>query len=105
MSSVVDINSRYPDSKVHGANMRPIWSQQGPGGPHVDPMDFAIWVYHADELSKIPYDIVSISYRTDELLNHPYETMCHDFSIRVSFTCKRPEFRIEILTCSALPTF
>ena len=32
-----------PDSKVHGANMGPIWGQQGPGGPHVGPMNFAIW--------------------------------------------------------------
>ena len=34
----------YPDSKVHGANMGPIWGRQGPGGPHVGPMNFAIWV-------------------------------------------------------------
>ena len=34
----------YPDSKVHGANMAPIWGRQDPGGPHVDPMTFAIWV-------------------------------------------------------------
>ena len=33
-----------PDSKVHGANMGPIWGQQDPGGPHVGPMNFAIWV-------------------------------------------------------------
>ena len=26
-----------PDSKVHGANMGPIWGQQDPGGPHVSP--------------------------------------------------------------------
>ena len=32
-----------PDSKVHGANMGPIWGRQGPGGPHVDPMNFTIW--------------------------------------------------------------
>ena len=32
------------DSKVHGANMGPIWGRQDPGGPHVGPMDFAIWV-------------------------------------------------------------
>ena len=32
-----------PDSKVHGANMRPIWGRQDPGGPHVGPMNFAIW--------------------------------------------------------------
>ena len=31
------------ESKVHGANMGPIWGRQDPGGPHVDPMDFAIW--------------------------------------------------------------
>ena len=24
----------YPDSKVHGANMGPIWGRQDPGGPH-----------------------------------------------------------------------
>ena len=33
----------YPDSKVHGANMGPIWGRQDPGGPHVGPMNFAIW--------------------------------------------------------------
>ena len=29
-----------PDSKVHGAN---IWGLQDPGGPHVGPMNLAIW--------------------------------------------------------------
>ena len=32
-----------PDSKVHGANMGPIWVRQDPDGPHVGPMNFAIW--------------------------------------------------------------
>ena len=32
-----------PDSKVHGALMGPIWGRQDPGGPHVHPMNFAIW--------------------------------------------------------------
>ena len=32
-----------PDSKVHGANMGPIWGREDPGGPHVGPMNFAIW--------------------------------------------------------------
>ena len=32
-----------PDSKVHEANMGPIWGRQDPGGPHVGPMNFAIW--------------------------------------------------------------
>ena len=32
-----------PDSKVHGGNMGPILGWQDPGGPHVGPMNFAIW--------------------------------------------------------------
>ena len=34
---------KVPDSKVHGANMGPIWGRQDPGGPHVGPMNFVIW--------------------------------------------------------------
>ena len=34
-----------PDSKVHGANIGPIWGRQDPGGPHVGPMNFANWAY------------------------------------------------------------
>ena len=29
-----------PDSKVHGANLGPIWSRQDPGGPQVVPMNY-----------------------------------------------------------------
>ena len=36
-------SSYLPDSKVHGAHMGPIWGRQDPGGPHVGPMNFAIW--------------------------------------------------------------
>ena len=34
----------FPDNKVHDTNMEPIWGQHDPGGPHVGPMNFAIWV-------------------------------------------------------------
>ena len=34
----------YPDSKVHGANMGPTWVLLAPDGPHVGPMNLAIWV-------------------------------------------------------------
>ena len=34
----------YPDSKVHGANMGPIWGRQDPGGPYVGPINFVVWV-------------------------------------------------------------
>ena len=36
----------YPDSKVNGANMGPIWGRQDPGGRNVGPMNFAIWVFN-----------------------------------------------------------
>ena len=41
--SGLNVEKIDPDSKVHGANMGPIWGQQDPGGPHVGPMNFAIW--------------------------------------------------------------
>ena len=31
------------DTKVHGANMGPIWGRQDPDGRHVGPMNLAIW--------------------------------------------------------------
>ena len=43
--SMVLKDSDCPDSKVHGANMGLIWGQQDPGGPHVGPMNFVIWVH------------------------------------------------------------
>ena len=35
---------KYPDSKIHGAKMGPIWGRQDPGGPHVGLVNLAIWV-------------------------------------------------------------
>ena len=32
--------TKSPDSKVHGANMGPIWGGQVPGEPHVGPMNY-----------------------------------------------------------------
>ena len=32
----------FPDSKVHGANMGPIWGRQEPGEPFFGPMNLAI---------------------------------------------------------------
>ena len=40
-----------PDSKVHGANMGPIWGRQDPGGPRVGPINFDIWDIHASILT------------------------------------------------------
>ena len=35
---------RFPDSKIHGANMGPTWVLSAPDGPHVGPMNLAIRV-------------------------------------------------------------
>ena len=43
----------YPDSKVHGADMGPIWGRQDPGGPHVCPMNFPIWVSIAEDTTPL----------------------------------------------------
>ena len=40
----IGLGKGFPDSKVHGADMGPTWSRQDPGGPHVGPVNFAIWV-------------------------------------------------------------
>ena len=39
------LHSQYhmSDSKLHVANMGPIWGRQDPCGPHVGRMNFAIW--------------------------------------------------------------
>ena len=52
-----------PDSKIHGANMGPIWGRQDPGGPHVGPMNFAIWVIgqHAHNWH-LPYGQCMVTY-------------------------------------------
>ena len=31
------------NNKINGANMGSIWGRQDPGGPHLGPMNFAIW--------------------------------------------------------------
>ena len=40
---LISIRELVPDSKIHGANMDPIWGRQDPGGPHVGPVNFVIW--------------------------------------------------------------
>ena len=39
-----DAPDHFHESMVHGANMGPIWDRQDQGGPHVGPMNFAIWI-------------------------------------------------------------
>ena len=46
------MRGHYPKPKVHGANMGPIWGRQEPDGPHVGPMNLAIWVCRATSPSQ-----------------------------------------------------
>ena len=43
-----------PDRKVHGASMGPIWDRQDPGGPHVGPINFALWDVILDRAITVP---------------------------------------------------
>ena len=43
-TGIITIIEPFPDSKVYGAIMGPIWGQQEPGGLYDGPMNFAIWV-------------------------------------------------------------
>ena len=49
-----------PDSKVHRANMRPIWGRHDAGGPHVGPMNFAIWEILPDVRQRLIYPLCSV---------------------------------------------
>ena len=55
VSPLVNPSNEIPDNKVHGANMGPIWDRQDPGGPHVGPMNLAIWdaIEHLKDLKII----------------------------------------------------
>ena len=56
------LKQNIPDSKVHGANMGPIWGQPDPGGPHVGPMNFAIWKSEFELTKETPYLTLLMSY-------------------------------------------
>ena len=41
-----------PESKVHGANMGPTWVLSALVGPHVGPVNFAIWIVWNNEIRR-----------------------------------------------------
>ena len=43
----------YPDSEVHGAKMGPTWVLLAPDGPHIGPVNLAIWVV-------MPHDVAGV---------------------------------------------
>ena len=42
-SDFSDTVQYIPDSKVHGTHLGPTWVLSAPDGPHVGPMNLAIW--------------------------------------------------------------
>ena len=76
-SSSTEVIQMYPDSKVHGANMGPIWGRQGPGGPHVGPMNPAIWVLCAI----CTWEIMSTFYKW--LCSQLYEFTTNDENVQI----------------------
>ena len=82
---MLSILFRYPDSKVYGAHMGPTWGRQDPGGLHVGPMNFVIWVsmYQAQKIKE------NYEYNQLEMSIHRY---CADKSaqkagIQIAFCC------------------
>ena len=51
------INVILSDSKVRGANMGPIWGWHEAGGPHVSPLNFAIWFHKNGNASQMTSSI------------------------------------------------
>ena len=78
----------YPDSKVHGANMGPTWGRQGPGGPHVGPMNFAIWGVIKDEAKTWSWYYFSSLCR----VNNSYEQIASWSGCQGPVSIQRPSF-------------
>ena len=85
-------------ARFNGANMRPIWGLQDPGGSHVGPMNFVIWVtftlsYYLPGLQKdldsnrdaIWSDYYRVQNNSIVYCNHCDRTTFHKFNIRISF--------------------
>ena len=58
-----------PDSKIHWANMGSSWDRQDAGGPHVGPMDFAIWEPLKSESG---HDAHFVYYNCDNKVRHVF---------------------------------
>ena len=69
----------YPDSKVHGANMGSIWGREDPSGPHVGPINFAIWGAYNWSILKIPHALIFIPMIQSCL------TFTHDMTVELSW--------------------
>ena len=74
----------YPDNKVHGANMGPIWGRQDPGGPNVGPMNFATWGRMLLIIKMLSNDFLSDVVSRQAVLYHINDHVVSIYSRRVS---------------------
>ena len=106
----VNIFQAYPDSKVHGAIMGPIWGRQDPGGPHVGPMNFVIWVlFHIVKIKKELNDHITLYWYIMETMENtccrtPYIIHLRAVMMVVSSPLKPPAVNEQLtpLQCSSL---
>ena len=70
----------FPDSKVHGASIGPMWCRQDPGGPHVGPMKLATWDSHGVFFGRTQATIWSISMLTGEISHAANDMNIHESS-------------------------
>ena len=90
----------FPDSKVFGANMGPIWGRQYPGGPHVGPMNmnFAIWVgIFWVEFQRIPLKCHTkyLTHTLKDMILYTVENVrIHRFEGSYAFLKRPPRFPI-----------
>ena len=79
----------FPDSKVHGATMGPIWGRQDPCGPHVGPINFAIW-FVIPIRWKLHFTFIPI------LINRLLQNFAHGMIIVLSLHMKNlPQYVVE----------
>ena len=81
----------FPDSKIHGANMGPTWVLVSPCGPHVGPMNPAIW-----ELLLVPRQAIT-STNTDSMSIGPNGPNVYNFVLyKMSISIQRNVFQYVI---------
>ena len=67
----------HPDSKVHGANMGPIWVLSDPGGPHVGPINLVIMAGYSSKLTSVYFNWV-VSSSMPPLTRHWYYLLTYE---------------------------
>ena len=77
-----------PDSKVHGANIGPIWVRQDPEGPHTGPMNFAFWE-HNKSFRKLLYERDTQAYTVYMSLPPSSQTRLHFIFTKLSLFCTK----------------